>query len=551
GEHDVIRYDIDPASAGYGTFTSITPSPFAVNEPLPFGAFNDSGQWFVGGLQAATIQISDVVNGVPQAATTHNLVDPNGDPVDASEVADLADMVYFDADPTDGVPGYFYGVQHDMKLGILSSVPNSDGTLTYDNTTALTGGGATNLGYGAAWLVDGDTLLFSHNAGTIYELDINNNQLTAISSGQRTSNNDGFGCGKALLPGTPELTVLKGAVDNFTTPFAAVGDIIDYTITVENTGNVDLASVVVTDALLGGDITASCVFPTTAGELVVGEVATCELPYEITQADIDAAGVENTASATGEDADGNPVEDDSDSTSGVPEGNDGTGEDDPTYTEIPVEEEEESETRRSTRSGSSSSSSSSSSTTTTETVTTLSGAFKHSYPHCVCGYEVYLLQVLLNHNGYPVTTSGAGSAGNETDCFGFKTYTALKQFQANNGIQATGLVYADTVMKLNELLANGTLSFPVGTDLRSDEILTFVDYNGGYNDPLESESFWEAQGIHNQPTQTMVMGMDTTEVVTTVPTETTEVSESIIMELQETIIGLLTQIIAIVSGQQS
>jgi len=66
---------------------------------------------------------------------------------------------------------------------------------------------------------------------------------------------------------TPELTVLKTAdVAGLSSP-AVVGEEIVYTITTENTGNVTIDAITVSDPLLGGDVTAECVFPTTTGDM--------------------------------------------------------------------------------------------------------------------------------------------------------------------------------------------------------------------------------------------------------------------------------------------
>jgi uncharacterized repeat protein (TIGR01451 family) len=108
---------------------------------------------------------------------------------------------------------------------------------------------------------------------------------------------------------TPELTTTKSADANAVSSPAAVGDIITYTITSENTGNVSLTNVTVSDALLGGDVTSDCVFPATSGELAVGEMVSCEVDYTLTQADLDAGSVENTASASGEGPDGTEISD--------------------------------------------------------------------------------------------------------------------------------------------------------------------------------------------------------------------------------------------------
>ncbi|MCL2490200.1 MAG: hypothetical protein FWF36_05680, partial [Propionibacteriaceae bacterium] len=107
----------------------------------------------------------------------------------------------------------------------------------------------------------------------------------------------------------PALTVTKtDDLFGFGVPVMA-GDRIGYTITAKNSGNVSLTGVTVTDALLGGDVTSSCNWPGTAGALVPGEKATCSGSYTLTQADIDAGTVTNTATGTGVDPEGTRVSD--------------------------------------------------------------------------------------------------------------------------------------------------------------------------------------------------------------------------------------------------
>ncbi|HTO37165.1 MAG TPA: gliding motility-associated C-terminal domain-containing protein, partial [Brumimicrobium sp.] len=84
-----------------------------------------------------------------------------------------------------------------------------------------------------------------------------------------------------------------------------VGDVIEYTFTVTNTGNTTLTDVVVTDPLLGNDPLFG---PAT---LDAGESSTFTVTYGITQSDIDNGGVYNIALATGNDSNDDPVTDDS------------------------------------------------------------------------------------------------------------------------------------------------------------------------------------------------------------------------------------------------
>ncbi|MEI2422283.1 hypothetical protein V6O07_18525, partial [Arthrospira platensis SPKY2] len=83
--------------------------------------------------------------------------------------------------------------------------------------------------------------------------------------------------------------------------YNAVGDVINYTIVVQNTGNVTLSDIVVTDPLTG--------LSTTIASLAPGASQTFNESYTITQADLDAGSLTNTASAAGEDTNGDPVSD--------------------------------------------------------------------------------------------------------------------------------------------------------------------------------------------------------------------------------------------------
>jgi len=104
------------------------------------------------------------------------------------------------------------------------------------------------------------------------------------------------------------MSLLKEAeyVDANNNDIVDEGDTINYTFTVINTGNVNLFDITITDNLVpvvGGPI-----------NLLVGETddTTFTAVYNITVADLQAGIVENTATATGEDANGGIVSDVSD-----------------------------------------------------------------------------------------------------------------------------------------------------------------------------------------------------------------------------------------------
>lgn len=92
-----------------------------------------------------------------------------------------------------------------------------------------------------------------------------------------------------------------------------LGDHLLYAFDVTNTGNVTVAGIaVVDDRLTQRSITVTCT-PTT---IVPAQIARCvaNAPYVLTQADVDAGEVVNTAHSTGTDPDGGPVRSNDDST---------------------------------------------------------------------------------------------------------------------------------------------------------------------------------------------------------------------------------------------
>ncbi|WP_341925730.1 hypothetical protein [Nocardioides psychrotolerans] len=102
-----------------------------------------------------------------------------------------------------------------------------------------------------------------------------------------------------LLPGRPELVLDKSvsAISDVDGNGHDVGDTVTFGFKVTNTGNVTLNPVVVNDPLLSGVApNVSC----PSGALAPGASVTCtSRTYTLTQADVDAGRVDNTATATG------------------------------------------------------------------------------------------------------------------------------------------------------------------------------------------------------------------------------------------------------------
>ena len=96
-------------------------------------------------------------------------------------------------------------------------------------------------------------------------------------------------------------TTVKQANKNF---FTMVGEIVQYNISVANSGNVTISNILVVDDLTGDQFMVD--------QLMVGQIVNFSVSYTITQADMDRGFVLNTVLVTGQDPMGNPVTDEDD-----------------------------------------------------------------------------------------------------------------------------------------------------------------------------------------------------------------------------------------------
>ena len=107
------------------------------------------------------------------------------------------------------------------------------------------------------------------------------------------------------LDQSPSITVSKTAVVDQGTDSLTNQDIIIYTITIENNGDVTLSNIQVTDVLTDGDGTTTVLSSTydtsntaTEGTLAVGETATYTAVYTIDQKAVNSGSVSNNATVT-------------------------------------------------------------------------------------------------------------------------------------------------------------------------------------------------------------------------------------------------------------
>lgn len=101
----------------------------------------------------------------------------------------------------------------------------------------------------------------------------------------------------------PSMTIVKTGTERVSGDDVKPGTEIEFRFDIENNGNATLKGIAIDDALDGiGDVELD------KTELAAGEKASGTATYAITQDDIDAGVVKNTAIAKAEDVDGNPVE---------------------------------------------------------------------------------------------------------------------------------------------------------------------------------------------------------------------------------------------------
>ncbi|WP_428995161.1 DUF7507 domain-containing protein, partial [Lysobacter enzymogenes] len=175
-----------------------------------------------------------------------------------------------------------------------------------------------NLACTAVTLAPGESQTLSCTAGNVYTLtqqDVNTGSRANTATGTGTTPTGGTVTDTddetVTINAAPQLTLTKtaGAITDTDTPANGAGDVgdtITYTFAVQNTGNVTLTNVNVTDPLLPN---LAC----TAVTLAPGEsqnlACTAGNVYTLTQQDVNTGSRANTATGTGTTPTGGTVTD--------------------------------------------------------------------------------------------------------------------------------------------------------------------------------------------------------------------------------------------------
>ena len=156
-------------------------------------------------------------------------------------------------------------------------------------------GTAFNCGPAATTLAPGASVSCT-NTYTITQADLNAGSVTNTATAS--------GAGQTSLPATATVNAVQGPAIGLTKTalpitYNAVGQVITYTYTITNTGNVTLgpAQFTISDNKINGGVAFNC--GPAATTLAPGASVACTNTYTITLADLNAGSVTNSATATG------------------------------------------------------------------------------------------------------------------------------------------------------------------------------------------------------------------------------------------------------------
>lgn len=137
-----------------------------------------------------------------------------------------------------------------------------------------------------------------------------NNTIVVTQNVVSVTNIKGYGSGQSLVPCDPYVLSKDGAFnDENSDNGAQPGETITYTLTVENSGDIDIYEPEVSDPMFGGKITVS---PggdlNNDGVLNTTETWTYTVEHTVTQSEIDAGGVYNQAEVNGKTVEGYAID---------------------------------------------------------------------------------------------------------------------------------------------------------------------------------------------------------------------------------------------------
>ncbi|WP_158531204.1 DUF7507 domain-containing protein, partial [Algoriphagus chordae] len=302
---EVITYKLEVTNTGNMTLSSIMVTDPEINYSVTIPSLAPDQTRSVTGTY--TVTQADIDNGTLSNTLTATGTDPDGNTVDdnTSVIANADQNPDITIQKTSTSTGYDNaGDVIDFTLIIVN---NGNVTLSdLHATDQMTGLDTTRT----ATLAPNQVYTL-HTTYTVTQQDVDNGSIT------NTAEIDAIAPDGMHVDDTSDITIngsFTPAIDiNKTvlnTGYDQAGDVVDYVLVVENSGNVNLSDVEVIDPLTGDDITV--------GNLAPGQSVSYTVHYTITQDDVNNGTITNTATAEALDPNGGDVEDiDDDTLSGA------------------------------------------------------------------------------------------------------------------------------------------------------------------------------------------------------------------------------------------
>jgi len=312
---ETITYTFTVINTGNVTLTNVTvtdPLVTVMGGPIPTFLVGSTDNTTFTGVYTLTQDDIDAGN-VENVATTTG-TDPNGDPVTDDDPEDILtpqdpmiDLIKsgeFQDENGDGISQVGETISYTFTVSNTGNVTLTNVTVT-DPLVTVMGGPLPSLPVGA---IDNATFTGTY---TLTLMDINNGGVANVAtttgtdpSGDPVMDDDPD---DVPTPQDPMIDLVKTGVfqDENGDNIAQVGESITYTFIVTNTGNVTITNIVITDPLvtvMGGPIPS--LDPSQIDDVTFTGI------YMLTQDDIDSGSLENVATTTGEDPNGDPVTDD-------------------------------------------------------------------------------------------------------------------------------------------------------------------------------------------------------------------------------------------------
>ncbi|MCP2032174.1 putative repeat protein (TIGR01451 family) [Okibacterium sp. HSC-33S16] len=316
---DDVTYTFDVTNTGNTTLTGVgITDPLAGLSALSFGTWPAATGVLLPGQTVSATATYTLTQANVDAGRVDNTATATGTSPAGAPVTDTDDATV----PTAGQPGITLvktGALADGGTGAVGDLIEYDFTLT--NTGSLTLSnvaltdalrGLSEISFGS-WPAAVGTLAPGQSVSatatyalTRVDVDAGTVENTATATGTPpnaapVSDEDDS---TVVVPQTPRIDLVKtGAITSGT---GVLGDTVTYEFTATNTGNVTLTDVAVADDL-DGLSAVSYTWPAAAGTLVPGAVVTAVATYVLTQANIDAGFVDNSATVSGTSPTGAPV----------------------------------------------------------------------------------------------------------------------------------------------------------------------------------------------------------------------------------------------------